>query len=93
MDLANATPQEVRTLIREGKIDAPTTGMCNGYAQANMAILPKDLAFDFLLFCQRNKKPCPLIDVTEAGSPVPKLCAPNADLRYDIPRYRIYRKG
>lgn len=93
MDLANATPQQVRALIREGKIDAPTTGMCNGYAQANMAILPKDLAFDFLLFCQRNKKPCPLLDVTEAGSPVPKLCAPNADLRFDIPRYRIYRKG
>ena len=93
MDLANAKPQEVRALIREGKIDAPTTGMCNGYAQANMAILPKDLAFDFLLFTQRNRKPCPLIDVTEAGSPVPRLCAPNADLRYDIPRYRIYRKG
>lgn len=93
MDLANATPQEVRALIRKGELDAPTTGMCNGYAQANMAILPKDLAFDFLLFCQRNRKPCPLIDVTEAGSPVPRLCAPNADLRYDIPRYRIYRKG
>lgn len=93
MDLANAKPQEVRALIREGKVDAPTTGMCNGYAQANMAILPKDLAFDFLLFTQRNRKPCPLIDVTEAGSPVPRLCAPNADLRYDIPRYRIYRKG
>ena len=93
MDFANAKPQEVRALIREGKVDAPTTGMCNGYAQANMAILPKDLAFDFLLFTQRNRKPCPLIDVTEAGSPVPRLCAPNADLRYDIPRYRIYRKG
>ncbi|WP_196605185.1 putative hydro-lyase [Pectinatus haikarae] len=93
MDYSNFSPAQVRDLVRSGKIDMPTSGMCNGYAQANMAILPKELAFDFLLFCQRNKKPCPVLDVTEAGSPVPKLTAPNADLRYDIPRYRIYRHG
>ncbi len=93
MDYANASPDAVRKLIREDKLIAQTSGMCNGYAQANMAILPKDLAFDFLLFCQRNKKPCPILDVTDAGSPVPRLTAPNADLRYDIPKYRIYRHG
>ena len=93
MNLATATPSEVRQLIRKGEIDAQTSGMCNGYAQANMAVLPKDLAFDFLLFTQRNKKPCPVLDVTEVGSPVPKLVAPTADLRHDIPRYRIYRHG
>lgn len=46
-----------------------------------------------MLFTQRNKQPCPVLDVTEAGSPVPLLVAPEADLRYDIPRYRIYRHG
>lgn len=93
MNYADMKPSEVRQFIREGKIDFQTSGMCNGFAQANMAVLPKDLAFDFLLFTQRNQKPCPVLDVTEPGSPVPRLIAPNADLRYDIPRYRIYRKG
>lgn len=93
MNYSDMKPSEVRQLIREGKIDFQTSGMCNGYAQANMAVLPKDLAFDFLLFTQRNQKPCPVLDVTEPGSPVPRLIAPNADLRYDIPRYRIYKKG
>ena len=93
MNYADMKPSEVRQLIREGKIDFQTSGMCNGFAQANMAVLPKDLAFDFLLFTQRNQKPCPVLDVTEPGSPIPRLIAPNADLRNDIPRYRIYKKG
>lgn len=93
MDLSKASPAEMRAMIRTGEITGQTSGMCDGYAQANLAILPKDLAFDFLLFTQRNKKPCPVLDVTEAGSPVPRLTAPGADIRTDIPRYRIYRKG
>lgn len=93
MDLSKASPAEVRAMIRTGEITGQTSGMCDGYAQANLAILPKDLAFDFLLFTQRNKKPCPVLDVTEAGSPVPRLTAPGADIRTDIPPYRIYRKG
>jgi uncharacterized protein YcsI (UPF0317 family) len=55
--------------------------------------VPRDLAFDFLLFCQRNPKPCPLLDVTEPGSPEPRLVAPAADLRYDLPRYRVFVHG
>lgn len=93
MDLSKASPADVRTRIRAGEITGQTSGLCGGYAQANLAILPKDLAFDFLLFTQRNRKPCPVLDVTEAGSPVPRLTAPGADLRHDLPRYRIYRKG
>ncbi len=93
MDYAKMLPKDVRRLIRSGEIDFQTSGMCNGYAQANMAVLPKELAFDFLLFTQRTQKPCPELDVTEVGSPVPRLIAPDADLRYDIPRYRIYRHG
>jgi uncharacterized protein YcsI (UPF0317 family) len=56
-------------------------------------VLPKESAYDFLLFCQRNPRPCPLIEVTEPGSPEPVGLAPGADLRTDLPRYRIYRNG
>ena len=93
MDLSNMKPSEVRQLIREGKIDTFTSGMCHGYAQANLVVLPKELAFDFLLFTTRNPRPCPVLDVTEVGNPEPKVAAPGADLRYDIPKYRIYRHG
>jgi uncharacterized protein YcsI (UPF0317 family) len=64
-----------------------------GYVQANLVIVPRELAFDFLLFCHRNPKPCPLLDVTEPGDPEPRLVAPGADLRTDLPRYRVYEHG
>jgi uncharacterized protein YcsI (UPF0317 family) len=67
--------------------------MALGHVQANLVIVPRDLAFDFLLFCQRNPKPCPLLDVTEPGSPEPAFVAPAADLRTDLPRYHVYRHG
>jgi uncharacterized protein YcsI (UPF0317 family) len=61
--------------------------------QANLAILPRDLAFDFLLFCQRNPKPCPLLEVVEAGQVEPGLTTPGGDIRSDVPGYRIYENG
>src|SRR4029453_10456900 len=70
-----------------------TAGLAPGFVQANLAILPRDAAYDFLLFCQRNPRPCPLIEVTDAGSPEPVGVAPGADLRTDLPRYRIYKDG
>jgi uncharacterized protein YcsI (UPF0317 family) len=88
-----ATGAEVRRLARSGELSGPTAGLAMGYVQANLVVVPRDLAFDFLLFCQRNPKPCPLLDVTEAGSPEPRLVAPEADLRTDLPRYRVYRDG
>lgn len=93
MNLAQATPAELRALIRDNQLIRPTAGMANGYAQANLAILKKEHAFDFLLFCQRNAKACPLLDVTEIGSPIPKFAAPSGDIRKDIPKYRIYKYG
>jgi uncharacterized protein YcsI (UPF0317 family) len=84
---------EARMLMRTGKWNGITPGAAPGYAQANLAILPRELAYDFLLFCVRNPKPCPLLDVTDAGSPVPRVAAPGADLRFDLPRYRVYRHG
>jgi uncharacterized protein YcsI (UPF0317 family) len=67
--------------------------MAAGYTQANLVVLPRHLAFDFLLFCHRNPRPCPVLDVTDAGDPEPRHAAPGADLRTDLPRYRVYERG
>ena len=79
MDYRKAKPAEVRKLIREGKLSGQTSGMCDGYAQANLVILPKDVAYDFLLFCQRNPKPCPLLEVSDVGSRLLHTIADGAD--------------
>jgi uncharacterized protein YcsI (UPF0317 family) len=90
---AAATPGEIRDAIRQGDWVDHTVGLAEGYTQANLVILPKEEAFDFLLFCVRNPKPCPLLDVTDVGSPIPAFAAPGADLRTDLPRYRVYEHG
>lgn len=92
-NLTQATPVELRKLYRDALLSKPTSGLAPGYVQANLVVLPKELAYDFLLFAQRNPKPCPILDVTELGSFEPRLVAPGADLRYDIPRYRVYKDG
>ncbi len=88
-----ATPAEIRRRIRAGEWRAPTSGLAPGFAQANLVVVPREIAYDFLVFCQRNPKPCPLIDVTDPGNPEPAHAAPGADLRTDVPRYRVYRRG
>lgn len=93
MDYSSANPKEIRNLIRAQKITGQTSGMCAGYAQANLCILPKDLAFDFLLFCTRNPRPCPLLEVGNAGSRQIRDMAENADVATDFPKYRIWKNG
>jgi uncharacterized protein YcsI (UPF0317 family) len=92
-NISPLTPKEIRNLIRKGRWDKPTAGVAMGYAQANLVILPQKDAFDFLLFCQRNPKPCPLLEVLEPGQFRTKFLSLDADIRTDIPRYHIYRKG
>src|SRR5438874_7119792 len=87
------TGADIRRHARSGELTGPTPGLALGYVQANVVVVPRDLAFDFLLFCNRNPKPCPLLDVTEPGSPEPRLVAPGADLRTDLPAYRVYKNG
>jgi uncharacterized protein YcsI (UPF0317 family) len=87
------TARELRAKTRRGEWSATTSGIAPGVAQANLVVLPRELAYEFLLFCMRNPKPCPVLDVTTAGSPVPDFAAPDADLRTDLPRYRVYRHG
>ncbi|HEY9874961.1 MAG TPA: putative hydro-lyase [Candidatus Obscuribacterales bacterium] len=84
---------KARQLCRTGELNGPTPGLAPGYVQANLVVLPYPLAFYFLLFCQRNPKPCPVLDVTDVGNPEPKIIAPGADIRTDLPRYRIFRHG
>ena len=86
-------PTEIRRVIRAGEYAGVTAGLANGHVQANLAVLPRDLAFDFLLFCQRNPQPCPILEVIEAGSVEPSFVAPGADIRTDVPGYRIYEQG
>lgn len=87
------SPAEVRAAARSGRLIGQTSGLAPGFAQANLVFLPQALAADFLLFCQRNPKPCPLLDVTSPGDPIPRRVAPTADLRTDAPRYRVWREG
>lgn len=93
MNYSAMSPKEVRKLIKEQKITGQTSGMCAGYAQANLCILPKELAFDFLLFCTRNPRPCPVLEVGDAGSRIIKEMADNADAATDFPKYRIWKNG
>jgi uncharacterized protein YcsI (UPF0317 family) len=93
MTLQNATGAEIRRLARSGELSGPTPGLAMGFVQANLVVVPRERAFDFLLFCQRNPKPCPVLDVTEPGNPEPQLVAPGADVRTDLPRYCVYRHG
>ena len=87
------TGAEVRRLARSGELTTQTSGLAPGFLQANLVVVPADLAFAFMLFCRRNPQPCPLLDVTDPGCFTPSAVAPDADLRVDIPRYRVYEHG
>ncbi len=88
----NLTGAQLREQIRSGKWRGQTSGAAKGFVQANLVMMPREAAFDFLMFCVRNPKPCPVLDVLEAGETEPSI-APGADLRTDLPRYRVFRHG
>lgn len=92
-DQAFAEPAQVRAAIARGEITSHTSSLCPGYAQANLLIVPRDWAFDFLLFGLRNKQACPLLEVLEPGDPYLRVLAPGADVRDTLPRYRVWRQG
>lgn len=85
--------QRWRRQIRAGDFSGPTAGLAKGAVQANLMILPEALANEFLLFCQRNPRPCPLLAVTEPGQVDVPSMGDDIDLRTDTPRYRIWRNG
>ncbi len=87
------TGAEVRSACRRHEWTEQTSGLAAGFVQANLVILPQVIAGDFQEFCRRNPKPCPLLEVTTPGNSVPHTLAPHADLRTDLPKYRVWRKG
>lgn len=91
-DYRNWKPEDIWMKIRSGEINYPTAGMCGGYAQANLVILPKKYADDFAEFAKKNPKPCPILEVIE-GSPAIHDMGEGANLVTDIPRYFIYKDG
>lgn len=87
------TGQAARMAARSGALQGQTAGLAPGFVQGNLAILPRDLAGDFLRFCHLNPKPCPVIGLSEPGSPALPALGADLDLRTDLPRYRIWRRG
>jgi uncharacterized protein YcsI (UPF0317 family) len=92
-EMVNIDPKKFRDIVRKGEWTDVTMEVCQGFTQANLAIVPEEYAFEFLLFCNRNPRPCPVLDVTEPGDPHPRLMAPESDLRTDVPLYRVYKNG
>jgi len=87
------TGHEARLAIRSGQLRGDTSSLAPGYVQANLAIIPKAWSYDFLKFCQRNPKPCPLLGVSETGRvDIPRL-AQDLDIRRDVSGYRVWREG
>jgi uncharacterized protein YcsI (UPF0317 family) len=82
-----------RSTIRSGEMSGPTAKVGLGWLQANLLILPADAALAFAAFSARNRRACPVLDMTDPGDPHPALAAPGADLRTDLPRYRVYERG
>src|SRR5712691_1935834 len=82
-----------RSRIRAGDFSGPTAGLAPGNVQANLVILPSELAHDFLRFAQANPKPCPVLAVSEPGNPSLPNLGEDLDIRSDLPRYRVWRRG
>ena len=83
----------VRSLIRQGRWTSHTSGLADQHVQGNIVILPQALAMDFLLYCQRNPKPCPLLAVSEPGQSLLSTLGTDIDIRSDLPRYRVWLNG
>ena len=93
VDIRGNAGERERLRIRSGALTGPTAGLAPGNVQANLVVLPKALAHDFLRFAQANPKPCPVLAVSEAGDPRLPTLGTDLDIRTDLPRYRVWRDG
>src|SRR3954463_9751694 len=91
--MPNADPLAVRLAARAQRITGQTAGLAPGFVQGNLVVLPANVADDFLRFCQRNPKPCPLVAVSEPGESRITALGVDLDLRTDLPSYRVWRDG
>lgn len=85
--------RRVRAEIRAGRITGTSRGLAPGFAQANLVLLPHSFVEEFLLFCERNPRACPLLEVGWPGDPEPRKLAPGADIRTDVARYAVWIDG
>lgn len=92
-DLVAASAADVRAAIRSGTYGGHTAGLAAGKLQCNLAILPERFALDFLRFCQRNPKPCPIVGVGDNGDPYLPTLGHDIDIRTDVSKYRVFRNG
>ena len=92
-ELKHADATQLRATIRSGGYDSHTAGLGQGLLQANVVILPEAQALNFMRFCQRNPKPCPIAGVSDTGDPSMSTLGVDIDIRTDVPRYNIYRNG
>ena len=88
-----ANVQEHRLACRKGQYSGPTGGVIPENVLCNLVVLPQSEAYDFLVYCMRNPKPCPVIEVFDPGDPISKFAAPGADMRTDLSRYAVSRFG
>ena len=89
----NNNSKDIRLKIREGSFSSTTSGLNPGFTQTNVAILPNEYALDFMIFCQRNPKSCPLIEVLTPGKVEAQISSPGSDIRTDVPKYRVFKSG
>ncbi len=92
-ELRRAPVGTVRAAIRNGAYARHTAGLAEGFLQCNLVILPERFALDFMRFCQRNPKPCPLAGVSDTGDPMMRTLGADIDIRTDVPLYNVYRDG
>lgn len=85
--------QRIRAAIRTGAYCGTSRGQAAGFVQCNLVAIPERLALDFMRYCLRNQRACPVLDMTAAGDPEPARLAPGADLRTDVARYSVFRDG
>lgn len=93
LDVTTQNGIELRSLVRSGQFLGQTAGQAPDYLQGNVVILPKAYAPDFLRYCLNNPKPCPIIGLSKPGDPAVPNLGENIDIRFDVPRYRVYRDG
>lgn len=92
-ETAGKTAAYIRSQIRAGEFHGHTAGLAPGKLQCNLAIIPEAFALDFLRFCQRNPKPCPVVGISDTGDPKLPTLGQAIDIRTDVPRYRVFRDG
>jgi uncharacterized protein YcsI (UPF0317 family) len=88
-----STGQLVRRAVRDGQFSGFTAGAAPGYLQANVTVVPSAYAQEFRAFCEANPKPCPVLAVSDPGSPLLPALGPDIDLRTDVPQYLVFEHG